>query len=336
MKTRRTIIFGAVLLVGVSGMLFLFWGAGRPKAQGLACPEGMVAIPQGTFQIGAQNSFPEERAAEAVTVHAFCIDRYEVTNRQFARFVAETGYVTVAERPLPARQFPHLSEEQRRPGSLVFQPVPEGQPARALSWWRWVQGANWRHPEGPGSDIKGREDHPVVHIAFEDAQTYARWAGKSLPTEAQWEFAARGGEDSAAYERKGRHASRTSNTWQGRFPWNDTGEDGYTGTAPVGSFSPTGYGLYDMTGNVWEWVLDWYRPGHDGKSHQVNPIVDKKEESFDPREPGVSKHVIKGGSFLCTLNYCSRARPTAREGQSPDTGTSHIGFRLVWNPPSAH
>jgi sulfatase modifying factor 1 len=295
----------------------------------LACPEEMAEIHGGTFRIGADNQHGEERSAESVTVKGFCMDAHEITNSQFSKFVKETSYVTVAERPLSRSQFPDLTDEERRPGSVVFRPVPAGQPVAELSWWHWVPGADWRHPEGSGSDIAGKENHPVVHIAYEDALAYANWARKSLPTEAQWEYAARGGLKDQIFSWGNTYSPKKANTWQGEFPVNNTQEDGYFGTSPVGSFPPNGYGLYDMTGNVWEWTRDWYRVGHEGMSGKVNPVASNEKESFDPRDPGVSKHVIKGGSFLCAKNYCSRYRPSAREAQSPDTGTSHIGFRLV-------
>ena len=294
-----------------------------------ACPDGMVTIPGGTFRMGDENQWPEERSAEAVTVSAFCLDTYEITNAQFAQFVKETNYLTVAEQPLAKEQFPELTDEERSPGSVVFQPIPKGEFFSELSWWHWVVGANWQHPEGPKSTIKGKENYPVVHIAFEDAQAYANWAGKTLPTEAQWEFAARGGLKDKIFAWGNTYNPKKANTWQGEFPVKTTQEDGYFGTAPVGSFPPNGYGLYDMTGNVWEWTEDWYQWGHDRQVSQIDPVMNNEKTSFDPRDPGVAKHVIKGGSFLCARNYCSRYRPSAREAQSPDTGTSHIGFRLV-------
>ncbi|MBD2655139.1 formylglycine-generating enzyme family protein [Synechocystis sp. FACHB-383] len=291
----------------------------------------MVEIPGGTFRMGADdNQWPEERSAATVTVSHFCLDTHEITNGQFAEFVQETGYLTVAERPLSKEQFPELTDEGRSPGSVVFQALSPGQSITELSWWHWQPGANWRHPEGPNSTIKGKDNHPVVHIAFEDAQAYANWAGKALPTEAQWEFAARGGLKDKIFAWGNTYNPKKANTWQGKFPIKNSKEDGYLGTAPVGSFPPNGYGLYDMTGNVWEWTEDWYQWGHDHQANQSDPIANKEQESFDPRDPGIAKHVIKGGSFLCALNYCSRYRPSAREAQSPDTGTSHIGFRLVY------
>jgi formylglycine-generating enzyme required for sulfatase activity len=295
----------------------------------LACPVDMVEIKGSTFNIGANNEFPEERSASAVTVEDFCIDTHEVTNAEFAQFAKETGYITIAERPLSVAQFPELTEEERSPGSVVFQPIPEGQSFSELSWWHWVQGADWRHPQGVNGSIEGKENHPVVHVAYDDAIAYANWANKSLPTETQWEFAARGGLKDKIFAWGNTYNPKKANTWQGEFPVKNSQQDGYFGTAPVGSFPPNGYGLYDMTGNVWEWTQDYYHYGHDSKSQQINPVVNNPQESFDPRDPSVVKHVIKGGSYLCARNYCSRFRPSAREAESADTGTSHIGFRLV-------
>ena len=294
-----------------------------------SCPQEMLPIKGGTFRIGSDRHYREERSAENVTVDSFCIDKYEVTNAQFQQFVQETDYLTVAERPLSAEAFPHLSQAQRLPGSVVFVPPTKEQAIGKMQWWQWIQGADWRHPQGSSSTIKDKDNYPVVQIAFEDAQAYAKWAGKSLPTEAQWEFAAKGGLKSAIFTWGNKYSPKKANTWQGVFPLQNTHKDGYLGTAPVGSYPANGYGLYDMAGNVWEWTLDWYSPGHQEKVHQVNPLASNKNESYDPREPGIAKHVIKGGSYLCSPNYCSRYRPSARESQAPDTGTSHIGFRLV-------
>jgi formylglycine-generating enzyme required for sulfatase activity len=313
--------------LGVFWFAIAVWLCLSPMAW--ACPDGMVEMPGGTFRMGADNQWPEERSAEAVTVSPFCLDAHEITNAQFAQFVKETGYLTVAERPLSKEQFPELTEEERSPSSVVFQALSPGQAIAELSWWHWQPGADWQHPEGLSSTIQGKENHPVVHVAFEDAQAYANWAGKALPTEAQWEFAARGGLKDQIFAWGNTYNPKKANTWQGEFPVKNTKEDGYFGTAPIGSFPPNGYGLYDMTGNVWEWTQDWYQLGHDRQAHQVDPVMNSEKASFDPRDPGVAKHVIKGGSFLCARNYCSRYRPSAREAQSPDTGTSHIGFRLV-------
>ncbi|MBN4004905.1 MAG: formylglycine-generating enzyme family protein [Nostoc sp. LPT] len=303
------------------------------------CPQGMVMISGGTFKMGSDNSsFVEERSPGDVTVTNFCIDKYEVKNAQFGEFVKSTGYVTVAERPLSQEQFPDLPDEQRLPGSLVFEMAKPGvKQVSFLSWWHWTTGANWQHPFGPDSalaqpaaGIASKSNYPVVHIAYEDALAYAKWSGKSLPTEAQWEYAARGGLDGATYAWGNEYSEHRANTWQGIFPIFNTKADGHLGIAPVGSFAPNGYGLYDMTGNVWEWTTDFFQVGHDRKSHQINPIA--LNQSFDPKKPDESKlHVIKGGSYLCAPNYCSRFRPAARESESPDTGTTHIGFRLVKN-----
>ncbi len=298
------------------------------------CPENMELIPGGTFRIGSDSlQYLEEQSAPDVTVDPFCMDRDEVTNKQFAEFVKATGYLTVAEKPLSQEQFPDLTDEQRRPGSLVFQPPDAGVlHVEYMSWWHWTHGANWQHPYGPDSDISGMESHPVVQIAYEDAEAFAHWIGKKLPTEAQWEFAARGGLNGRIYEWGQKFSANRANTWQGQFPYLNTQEDGYKGTAPVGSFPPNGYGLNDMTGNVWEWTSDWFQVGHPGKEHSLNPRGPSQEKSFDPKKPGDGAvHVIKGGSHLCAKNYCSRYRPAARESQAPDTGTTHIGFRLVVN-----
>ncbi|WP_322782633.1 formylglycine-generating enzyme family protein [Synechococcus sp. CBW1107] len=295
------------------------------------CPPEMVPIPAGAFRMGAAGELSEEAEAR-VRLRPFCLGRREVTNREFAAFVAATGYLTVAEQPLSTEQFPGLSDDERRPGSVVFRQPASGEPVQELSWWQWVPGADWRHPEGPGSSIEARLDHPVVQVALADAEAYAAWAGAELPSEAQWEFAARGGLRDQVFSWGNTWQPDQANTWQGEFPRTNSLADGYAGTAPVGSFPANGYGLLDMTGNVWEWTLDWYRPGHDRLAGQEDPVLTDAADSSDPRDPGVAKHVIKGGSFLCAPNYCSRYRPAAREAESPDTGTSHIGFRLASQP----
>ncbi|WP_369795484.1 formylglycine-generating enzyme family protein [Synechococcus sp. GFB01] len=314
------------ILVAVAAALPALAATSIPQAP---CPAGMVMIPAGSFRIGASGQLPEERSADGVRVGSFCLGRHEVTNREFAAFVEATGYRSVAERPLPAEQFPGLSVAERRPGSVVFRAPDEAGAIAELSWWHWTPGADWRHPEGPGSSISGRLEHPVVQVAYEDAAAYAAWAGAALPSEAQWEFAARGGLRDRVFSWGNTWQPQRANTWQGEFPIRDTAEDGFSGTAPVGSYAPNGYGLFDMTGNVWEWTDDWYAPGHEGMADRRDPVAADASASFDPRDPGVAKHVIKGGSFLCSPDYCSRYRPAAREAQSPDTGTSHIGFRLM-------
>ncbi len=299
------------------------------------CPPAMAPIPGGRYRIGAAGRLPEEAEA-TVRVRPFCLGRTEVTNREFAAFVEATGYTTQAEQPLTTEQFPGLSAAERRPGSVVFRPPLPGRPVQELSWWHWVPGADWRHPEGPGSSIEDRLDHPVVQVSLADAQAYAAWAGAALPSEAQWEFAARGGLRDQVFSWGNTWRPDQANTWQGEFPVSNTAEDGYPGTAPVGSFPANGYGLLDMTGNVWEWTSDWYQSGHAPIDGQQDPQLEDAAASSDPRDPGVAKHVIKGGSFLCAPTYCSRYRPAAREAESPDTGTSHIGFRLVSSPTTTH
>lgn len=296
------------------------------------CPGGMVLISGGTFRMGDdQSQFVEEQAVEDVTVQDFCIDEHEVTNDDFTQFVQATGYVTVAEQPLSKAQFPDLPDDQRTPGSLVFIPPDAGtQQIPYMSWWHWVPGANWQHPSGPDSTIADRGNHPVVHIAYDDAVAYAHWSGKQLPTEAQWEYAARGGRKNNIFTWGNEYSAKKANTWQGKFPFTNAKQDGYEGTAPVASFPPNDYGLYDMTGNVWEWTNDWFQVERTAMAHSINPQGPSQSASFDPKKPGDGAvHVIKGGSFLCAKNYCSRYRPAARESQAPDTGTSHIGFRLV-------
>jgi formylglycine-generating enzyme len=308
-------------------------------------PPGMVWIPGGTFLMGTDDvaSFPNERPAHRVHVEGFWIDVYDVTNAEFAKFIEATGYVTTAERPvnwddlkkeLPPGT-PKPDDGALAPGSLVFTPTAEPVPLNDLSaWWRWVPGANWRHPEGPGSSIQGRANHPVVQVSWYDAVAYAKWAGKRLPTEAEWEFAARGGLESKRYawgdefRPGGRYMA---NTWQGVFPVHDTGEDGFVGTSPVGSFPANGYGLYDMAGNVWQWCSDWYRVDAyiEAASQNVCRNPAGPAESFDPADPYAPKRVVKGGSFLCNPSYCESYRPSARRGTPADTGSSHTGFRCV-------
>jgi formylglycine-generating enzyme required for sulfatase activity len=289
---------------------------------------GMSFIPAGTFTMGSNRHQPEERFAHIAQVDGFWIDRHEVTNAQFTRFVEATGYRTLAERGLDPKTHPGMDPELLAPGGVVFV-----QPGRALvaKWWRYVAGANWRSPAGPGSTIKGKHNHPVVHIAYEDALAYARWRGRDLPAEAQWEFAARGGRDgeddwSSAFDSTGKPIA---NTWQGLFPVVDTKEDGYAGTAPVGCFKPNGYGLYDMIGNVWEWTSDVYRPGHPREPafNHTGP------EAVTVRMPAgqAASRVIKGGSHLCASNYCARYRPAARQPQETDLSAAHVGFRTVLN-----
>lgn len=302
-----------------------------------AAPEGMVWIPGGEFSMGSEApEMQDARPFHRVALDGYWMDQAEVTNEQFARFVKETGYVTVAERPIDPKDFPGVPAEKLKSGSVVFTPPDKKVPLdNNLVWWSYVAGANWRHPHGPDSDLKGREKHPVVHIAFEDATAYAAWAGKRLPTEAEFEFAARGGLDRKrfAWGDEFKPAGKfQANSFQGNFPANNTGEDGYAGTAPVGSFGPNGFGLFDMAGNVWEWTTDWYRPDYYRTLAVANQVARNPQgpsDSFDPSEPGVAKRVHKGGSFLCTDEYCARYMPGGRGKGEPNTGTNHLGFRCV-------
>ena len=291
---------------------------------------GMVWIPPGSFKMGAPDGQPDELPLHDVSVDGFWMDATEVTNEQFEKFVRATRYVTIAERKPDAKDFPGAPPEMLVPGSVCFNP-----PADAVSlenhyiWWKWTPGANWRHPEGPGSNIGGREKHPVVHVAWDDAVAYCQWANKRLPTEAEWEWAARGGAEKlpASEGDLGSGGKWTANIWQGTFPHLNSTADGFRVTAPVRTYSPNGYGLYDMGGNVWEWCADWYRPDYYAQSGMKNPIG--PDTSFDPNEPQTAKRVQRGGSFLCSDVYCRGYRPSARGKGAPDTGLSHLGFRCV-------
>jgi sulfatase modifying factor 1 len=269
-----------------------------------------VQLAGGTVTIGARAMQPDEGPPRDVVVGAFEIDRTEVTNAEFAAFVAATHYVSEAERAPDPALYPGVDPSQLRPSALVFVGADHLPAQGELDWWRVVEGASWRHPEGPGSDITQRMRHPVVQISYQDALAYAHWRGRDLPTEAEWEFAARAGLRNATFEWGDEAPSAArANYWQGVFPMLDGGDDGFKAqTAPVGCFAPSAFGLYDMTGNVWEWTKDVYA---------------------DPASPSVPRHLIKGGSFLCADNFCFRFRPAARQPGPPDSGASHIGFRTV-------
>jgi formylglycine-generating enzyme required for sulfatase activity len=318
----------------------------------------MVWIPGGEFTMGTDLDlgWVDEKPAHRVRVDGFWMDQTEVTNAQFRDFVKATGYATTAEKPPDVEEIlrqlppdtPPPPREKLVPGSLVFQPtVGKLLDFRDYSqWWHWTPGANWRHPEGPGSSLAGKDDHPVVHVSWDDAVAYARWAGKRLPTEAEWEFAARGGLEDKPYVWGDEKPSDTrifANVWQGEFPHQNTARDGFVRTAAVKSFAANGYDLFDMAGNVWEWCRDFYRVDlyrqRAGKGVIVNPAG--PDSALDPRNPRAPSRVQRGGSFLCHESYCLRYRPSARHGCSPDTGMSHVGFRCVtttelWTKRSNH
>jgi formylglycine-generating enzyme len=298
----------------------------------------MVWIPGGAFRMGSDRHYPEEAPAHEVSVDAFWLDAHTVTNEEFRRFVDATGYVTLAERPPNPADYPGAKPEMLTPASVVFQkPRQQVDMANSYNWWGYVAGANWRNPEGPKSSLRKKAKHPVVQVGYEDAEAYARWAGKELPTEAEWEFAARGGLEGAEFVWGDEFApggKMMANTWQGEFPWQNLVTDGYEGTAPVGSFPPNGYGLYDMAGNVWQWTTDWYR--EHGQVQQScctphNPRGGERDASHDPRLPNIRipRKVTKGGSYLCAPNYCRRYRPAARMAQPIDTSICHLGFRCI-------
>lgn len=308
--------------------------AGDPPAPGMAW------VPGGTFLMGSDHHYPEEAPAHPVTVDGFWIDRTAVTNADFRKFIEATGHVTVAERAPDPSDYPGADPARLVPASAVFRrprhPVDLRDP---YQWWVSVPGASWRHPRGPQSSLRGLDDHPVVHVAWADVEAYAAWAGKALPTEAEWERAARGGLEGATYAwgeeltPGGRHMA---NVWQGTFPLRNEVADGYEYTAPVRSFPPNGFGLFQMIGNVWEWTADWYRP-HGGRQPEAGDSCcapgGRRDASVDPNDPArVPRKTMKGGSHLCAPNYCRRYRPAARMAQAIDTSTSHLGFRCIVRP----
>jgi formylglycine-generating enzyme required for sulfatase activity len=304
--------------------------------------EQMVWIPGGTFRMGSDHHYPEEAPAHTVKVDGFWMSPHTVTNAEFARFVEATGYVTLAEKPANPADYPGATPDKLLPSSVIFKKPPgRVDLSNHYNWWVYVPGADWRHPRGPASNIRKLMDHPVVHVAFEDAEAYARWAGCELPTEAEWEFAARGGLDGAEYawgEAFMPGGKPMANTWQGEFPWQNVVGDGYEWTAPVGSFPANGYGLHDMAGNVWEWTTDWYQDH--GKIRKACCTLENPRgcadpaQTYDPNTPqaNIPRKVMKGGSFLCAPNYCRRYRPAARMPQAVDTSTCHLGFRCIVRP----
>ena len=322
--------------------------ANKQPAPGPA-PKGMAWIPGGEFSMGAQDAMDmnavgmqatrDSRPIHRVYVDGFFMDKTDVTNAQFAAFVKATGYVTIAEKTPTAEEFPGAPPENLYAGGVVFSPPKH---AVALNdhfqWWSYVKGANWRHPTGPQSSIKGKENYPVVQVAYPDAEAYAKWAHKRLPTEAEWEFAARGGIAGKPYvwgEKFRPNGKWMANTFQGHFPEKDTGADGFVGLAPVAQYAPNQYGLYDMAGNVWQWTSDWYRPDYYSMLAQQGGVArDPKgpDAPYDPAEPGEKKKVHRGGSFLCTDQYCSRYMVGTRGKGEVSTGTNHLGFRCVVDP----
>jgi len=314
-------------------------------ASGISIPDGMVFIPGGTFSMGGvdprgltnggSEAFADARPIHRVSVDPIFMDTHEVTNAEFAAFVEATGYATIAEQKPTAEEFPGVPEDQLVAGSLVFTPPPKGSnPSQYVQWWRWQPGADWQHPYGPDSNIEGKGDWPVVHVAWEDAAAYAKWAGKRLPTEAEWEFAARGGQSGELYAWGNQwhpEGSAMANTFQGTFPTENTAGDGFTRLAPVGQYPANPFGLQDMAGNVWEWCADWYHYSYYQMlgSDQVHENPAGPDQSFDPTEPGMRKKVQRGGSFLCTDQYCSRYMVGSRGRGEWRTGSDHVGFRCV-------
>lgn len=337
----------SLLLLWSVAALFLLPACGDEYREQppVEAPDDMVYVPSGTFTMGGRSAqaSPDEFPNHEVTVSAFFMDVTEVTNRQFLAFVEATDYVTVAEREIDWAALkqqlppgtPKPPDSMLRAGALVFQPTDQPVPLDDYSrWWRWTTGANWRHPEGPGSTIADRMDHPVVQIALADAQAYAKWAGKRLPSEAEWEWAALGGQRDIKYpwgNESVEQAYDKANFWQGLFPYQNEVKDGFVGTAPVRSYPPNGYGLYDMAGNVWEWCTDKYRHDAYSLAKRSKNKTDPKgpATSFDPYEPYVPKYVIRGGSFLCNDSYCSGYRVSRRMKSSEDSAFNHTGFRCV-------
>lgn len=343
--TTSKVIFCILLIcianLSAAGSLL---GGDQPAAH--TAPPGMVWIPGGEFTMGStlEIARADEKPEHRVSVGGFWMDTTEVTNKQFQEFVEATGYVTTAEKAPDLKEImsqlppgtPSPGAEMLVPGSIVFvSPAAPGQ-----MWWEWRRETNWRQPEGPGSSIAGKDDYPVVQVSWFDAQAYAAWAGRRLPTEAEWEFAARGGFAGKAYlwgDESPSVGKPKANIWQGAFPQHNTGADGYLTTSPIRTFAANGYGLYDMAGNVWEWTQDWYRPDTYVQQAATTLTLNPQgpDSSYDPREPTIPKRVQRGGSYLCDEHYCASYRPSARMKASPDTGLPHVGFRCVLTPDTA-
>ena len=312
----------------------------RSRGPEVGLTANMARIAGGMYRMGSDQHYPEEQPAHRISVDAFWMDRTPVTNRQFRQFVKATGHVTYAEVPPDPKDYPGALPHMLYTGSLVFAPPLHAVNLRDWSqWWTFLEGADWRHPYGPKSNLNGRWDHPVVHVAFTDALAYAKWAGKELPTEAEWEFAARGGLDGAEFAWGDEFipgGNHMANTWQGEFPRENRNEDGFERTSPVTAFPANGYGLHDMIGNVWEWTTDWYTARYEADAPKAcciprNPRGGREQDSYDPCQPQIKipRKVIKGGSHLCAPNYCRRYRPAARHAEAIDTSTSHVGFRCI-------
>jgi len=327
MMNRLLLVRFLMMALSVAGWSGAAWAAPALACLPVSAPPDQVWIPPGAFIMGSDHDYPEEAPPHPVRVEGFWMDRHEVSNAQFAAFVAATGYRTLAERGLSPEQYPGLPPEMYRPGSMVFVP-PDNLAVSAMQWWTFVPGAQWRHPQGPGSTIAGRESYPVVQIAREDAEAYARWAGRRLPSEAEFEYAARAGSAEDFPWGRQLHVGdqAMANTWEGAFPFRENGKDGHAGLAPVGCYPANAYGLYDMIGNVWEWVSDAWTPHHGARP--AYPALDL-EDALATRARTGEMGTIKGGSFLCSPNWCKRYRPSARHAQDLTVGTNHIGFRTV-------
>lgn len=336
------LVFIGVFIAVLSALLFFNLPSRQTNEEIVTLTQGkckveigsQVWVEGGTFTMGSGDFYPDEGPVHEVTVDGFWIDAHEVTNAQFAKFVEETGYVTVAERVPDPELLKGAPPEMFKPGSVTFTP-PLKKGGYITSWWSYTPGANWRHPSGPDSTIEGKDHYPVVQIAFEDAMAYADWAGRRLPTEAQFEFAARNKLDQARYGWTGDELApageHRANTWQGFFPVNNTEDDGYRGIAPVACYPANDYGAYDLIGNVWEWTTNWYASQHN-PDDRTNPQGPEHYVATDPSKENFPERVIKGGSYLCAPNYCARYRPPARHAQDMGLGAEHIGFRTVANP----